>query len=106
SLTKSECKKFASVAHDGLARAIRPAHLMNDGDTIFGLSVAQGDLTLEARDPAFIDPHGRPAFLNAILAAGAQVFSRACTEAILTATSTKSLPCYRELCPSAFSDMP
>ena len=106
SLTKSECKKFASVAHDGLARAIRPAHLMNDGDTIFGVSVAQGDLTLEARDPAFIDPHGRPAFLNAILAAGAQVFSRACTEAILTATSTKSLPCYRELCPSAFSDMP
>ena len=106
SLTKAECKKFASVAHDGLARAIRPAHLMNDGDTIFGVSVAQGDLTLEARDPAFIDPHGRPAFLNAILAAGAQVFSRACTEAILTATSTKSLPCYRELCPSAFSDMP
>ena len=90
----------------GLARAIRPAHLMNDGDTIFGLSVAQGDLTLEARDPAFIDPQGRPAFLNAILAAGAQVFSRACTEAVLTATSTKTLPCYRELCPTAFRDMP
>ena len=106
SLTKSECKKFASVAHDGLARAIRPAHLMNDGDTIFGVSVAQEDLTLQAQEAAFIDPHGRPAFLNAILAAGAQVFSRACTEAVLTATSTKTLPCYRELCPSAFRDMP
>ncbi len=105
-LTKSECMKFATVAHDGLARAIRPAHLMNDGDTIFGLSVAQESLTLETMDPAFIDPHGRPAFLNAILAAGAQVFSRACTEAILTATSTQTLPCYRELCPSAFGDMP
>ena len=37
-LTKAEVGKFASVAHDGMARAIRPAHSMFDGDTIFGLA--------------------------------------------------------------------
>ena len=35
---KAEAGKLASVAHDGLARAIRPAHSMFDGDTIFGLA--------------------------------------------------------------------
>ncbi|WP_411504292.1 P1 family peptidase [Brevibacillus centrosporus] len=41
-LTKSEAKKVAQMAHDGLARTIRPIHTMNDGDTIF--SVATGDV--------------------------------------------------------------
>ena len=37
-LTKSECTHLAAVAHDGLARAITPAHTRFDGDTIFFLS--------------------------------------------------------------------
>ncbi len=37
-LDKAECSKVASVAHDGLARAVRPAHSMTDGDTVFALS--------------------------------------------------------------------
>ena len=37
-LTKVEATKVAQMAHDGLARAIRPAHTMLDGDTIFALS--------------------------------------------------------------------
>ena len=37
-LTKSEVTKVAQMAHDGLARAVRPAHTMLDGDTIFALS--------------------------------------------------------------------
>jgi L-aminopeptidase/D-esterase-like protein len=37
-LTKSEATKVAQMAHDGLARAVRPAHTMLDGDTIFALS--------------------------------------------------------------------
>ena len=101
-LSKSECTKFASVAHDGLARAIRPAHLMNDGDTIFGLSVGPGDLVLSENEPIFSDPVGRPALLNKVLAAGADMFAQACTEAILHATSTGGIVSYRELCPSAF----
>jgi L-aminopeptidase/D-esterase-like protein len=37
-LTKVEAAKVAQMAHDGLARVIRPAHTMLDGDTIFALS--------------------------------------------------------------------
>jgi L-aminopeptidase/D-esterase-like protein len=37
-LTKSAATKVAQMAHDGLARAIRPVHTMYDGDTIFALS--------------------------------------------------------------------
>ena len=37
-LTKVEATKVAQMAHDGLARTIRPAHTMLDGDTIFALS--------------------------------------------------------------------
>jgi L-aminopeptidase/D-esterase-like protein len=37
-LTKEEANKVAQMAHDGLARAIRPAHTMFDGDTIFALA--------------------------------------------------------------------
>ena len=101
-LSKSECSKFAGVAHDGLARAVRPAHLMNDGDTIFGLSVGPGDLVLSEDEPIFSDPVGRPALLNKVLAAGADMFAQACTEAILQATSSGGMLSYRELCPSAF----
>ena len=37
-LSKVEATKVAQMAHDGLARTIRPAHTMLDGDTIFALS--------------------------------------------------------------------
>ena len=40
-LTKAQANKLASVAHDGLAMAVRPAHLMGDGDTIFALATRQ-----------------------------------------------------------------
>ncbi len=36
-LTKSAATKMAQMAHDGLARTIRPIHTMLDGDTIFAL---------------------------------------------------------------------
>lgn len=39
-LTKTQLKRLAEVAHDGLARAVFPAHTMFDGDTIFAASVA------------------------------------------------------------------
>lgn len=37
-LTKAQAKRLATVAHDGLARAILPSHLPNDGDLIFAVS--------------------------------------------------------------------
>jgi L-aminopeptidase/D-esterase-like protein len=46
-LTKAQARKVAAMAHDGLARAIRPIHTMFDGDTIFALSTGstQTDVT-------------------------------------------------------------
>lgn len=34
-LTKAQCSAVAGMAHDGLARAIRPVHTTMDGDTLF-----------------------------------------------------------------------
>jgi L-aminopeptidase/D-esterase-like protein len=46
-LTKTEATKVAQMAHDGIARAVYPAHTMADGDTIFALATGRidGDLT-------------------------------------------------------------
>ena len=40
-LTKEEANKLASIAHDGLALAVRPAHTMRDGDTIFAVATGR-----------------------------------------------------------------
>jgi L-aminopeptidase/D-esterase-like protein len=37
-LTKDQANRLATVAHDGIARAIRPSHTMYDGDTMFCLA--------------------------------------------------------------------
>lgn len=37
-LTKAQARRIAQVSHDGLARAIDPAHTMFDGDTMFALA--------------------------------------------------------------------
>ena len=39
--TKAEATKMAQMAQDGLARCIRPAHTMLDGDTVFALATGQ-----------------------------------------------------------------
>ena len=48
-LTKVQANRLASVAHDGLARAINPVHTMSDGDTLFAL--AAGRVPLEGDAP-------------------------------------------------------
>ena len=42
-LSPTEVTKVAQIAHDGLARTIRPVHTMSDGDTIFALSIGTHD---------------------------------------------------------------
>ena len=37
-LTSAEANRIAEMAHDGMARAIRPSHTMFDGDTLFALA--------------------------------------------------------------------
>ena len=91
-LSKAECGKFAAVAHDGLARAVRPVHSLLDGDTIFGVS--------SCRDPQ--PGADRVKWMNAVLEAGARCFAAACTDAVVHADATGGDPAYRDLCPSAY----
>ncbi len=98
-LSKTEVSKMADVAHDGLARAIRSAHSMFDGDTIFGL--ATGDHDLGSLPAAMRSTASRQSALNLILRAGAETFAAACTHAVLAANSIGTAPSYADLCPSA-----
>ncbi len=43
-LTKAQAHRLSIMAHDGLARAILPAHLPGDGDTIFSASTGRRPL--------------------------------------------------------------
>ena len=38
---KAECKRLAIMANDGLARALRPVHAPNDGDTVFAAATGR-----------------------------------------------------------------
>ena len=91
-LDKAEASKLASVAHDGLARAIRPAHAMTDGDTVFAL--ATGDHELPER------PRRIRAF-DLVLAAAAETFAAACTHGVVAASTIGAVPAWADLCPSA-----
>jgi len=97
SLTKAQCAKLAGVAHDGMARAIRPAHSMFDGDTVFALATGDG-------------PGPSPLELHAILTAAADCFTRAVVHAVLSATSVtaknRTWPGYLDLYPSADTRLP
>lgn len=47
-MTKAQTNKLASMAHDGYARAMRPAHTLLDGDTIFAMSQGEIEADLSA----------------------------------------------------------
>ena len=47
-LDKAQAKRVAIMAHDGLARAIRPLHTAFDGDTVFALSTCMRNMEEEA----------------------------------------------------------
>lgn len=64
-LTRESAVKVAQMAHDGMARAIRPAHTMVDGDVVFSLSVPSGDSP--PVDVSAIGAFAAEALLDAIL---------------------------------------
>ncbi|MFF3746404.1 P1 family peptidase [Streptomyces kronopolitis] len=101
-LTRAQAHKLAGTAHDGLARAIRPVHLLNDGDTVFALSTAARPLVPEeARTDAAFGLHAEAGALNEILAAGADVVARAVVRGALAAETVDGpgglFPSYRDL---------
>ncbi len=79
-LNKEEINKVAQMGQDGLAQAIRPAHTMFDGDTLFAL--ATGEI---------------PANLSVIGAFAADVVAEAIRNAVQEATSMGGIPAARDL---------
>ena len=53
-LTKSQVKRVAIMAQDGLALALRPAHAPMDGDIVFAASTTRATATPDIRDLAEI----------------------------------------------------
>jgi len=47
-LTKEQAIRVAAVAHDGIARAVRPAHTLYDGDTMFCLATGTVQAPVDA----------------------------------------------------------
>lgn len=92
-LTKAQAKKIAQMAQDGLARAIRPAHTMFDGDTIFCLGT--GKKPLPEAEGFFSAPYA-PA-INEIGRAAADCVSRAIIHALLHARSLAGMTAFRDL---------
>ncbi|MBX7552253.1 P1 family peptidase [Streptomyces sp. NPDC004232] len=88
-LSKAQAQKLAGTAHDGIARAVRPVHLLHDGDTVFALATGARPLD------------GHPLALNDILAAGADLVTRAIVRGVRAAESVDGpggvWPSYGEL---------
>ena len=79
-LTKAQATKLASMAHNGYARTMRPAHTMYDGDTIFAMSTG----SIEAE-------------LSVVGLLAARVMERAVIAAVENATSLCGLKCCADL---------
>src|SRR5664280_1643178 len=79
-LNKAQATKLASMAQNGYARTMRPAHTMYDGDTIFALSTG----TIEAD-------------LSVIGLLAARVMEMAVISAVKNARSLCGLKCYWDL---------
>lgn len=87
-LSKAQCRRMAVTGHDGLARAVRPAHSMLDGDTVFALATGAGQVEV--------------AVLDAITAVAADCVARAVVHAVLAAEGLAGIPSYRQVLPSTF----
>ncbi len=92
-LTKAQAQKVAQMAHDGLARSIRPAHTMFDGDTIFCL--ATGKRPLPERDGFFIAAQAQA--VNELGHAAADCMSRAIIRGVIAAKSLGGIIAFNEL---------
>lgn len=92
-LTKAQARRIAMMAHDGLARAIRPAHTMFDGDVVFCLSTGKRPLP---EMPGFFAAPVAQAITD-LGHAAADSLARAIIRGILYAQSAYGLTAYRDL---------
>jgi len=79
-LSKEEANKVAQMAQDGIARSVRPAHTLFDGDTLFTLATGEkeGDV-------------------NLVGAYAAEVVAQAIVRAARAAERAGGLPAWRDL---------
>ena len=89
-LTKAQAHKVAQMAHDGMARAIRPTHTLFEGDTIFCMATGRRKLP---EIPGYYGPMYAQA-VSDIGHAAAKCMSRAIISAILTAKSMAGMTAF------------
>lgn len=80
-MTKVEATKVAQMAHDGLARAIRPVHTPVDGDVVFALSLGK--------------QKGEPGIVGAL---AADLLATAIVRAVQAAETLHGVPSAAEVC--------
>jgi len=79
-LTKEETNKVAQMAQDGIARTVRPAHTLFDGDTLFALSTGR-----------------KRANVSLIGAYAAEAVAQAVVRAVRAAEGAGGLPAWQDL---------
>lgn len=79
-LTKAQATKVSSTCHDAYARAIKPVHTSNDGDTIFTLASGEVD-----------------AMADLVAVMGTEAMQQAICRAALSATPAYGLPAAQDL---------
>src|SRR5579863_9890330 len=84
-LTREQANKMAQMAHNGLAQAIRPAHTMFDGDTVFALALGPTSQRLHDSSLAAVQ-------ISTIGAAAATTLARAIVKAVRSATTLHGVP--------------
>jgi L-aminopeptidase/D-esterase-like protein len=82
-LTKEQANRLATVCHDGLARAVRPAHTPSDGDVVFTL--ATGSHVMDGADYRIVE------------ALATRAVERAIVRGVLTAESLGGYPTARDI---------
>ena len=83
SLSKERANRLASIAQDGFARAIRPAHGIGDGDIVFVL--ATGEVAVD-----------EPAAYRALEALAVRAVERAIMRGVFCATGLAGVPSAQE----------
>lgn len=86
-LTKAQCTRMATAAHDGLARALVPSHTPMDGDLIFAATTGTRPLDVPLADTLYLGH------------AAAQCMARAIARAVYLAIPSEDdpLPCWQSL---------
>lgn len=86
-LTKAQAKRLAIAAHDGIARAIWPAHTPLDGDLVFAMATGKSGIVPSTNDWIDLGAHA------------ASTMSRAIARGVFHASADKAslFPAYKDL---------